>query len=253
MAITIKHNKSTSVIPIKNTKCKAFPITDILPGQAWKDKTCFLIGGGPSLANFDFELIRNELSIGVNKSFTKFPTTVNYIMDTRFYDTITYPSKDNVDLHRKWKQYTGIKVFLRHSVKFKFDSSVYYVNNLTSSCLSLNLKKGIWGGNNSGFGALMLACALGCKRIGLLGYSMKVQGGGKKIKTHWHSGYSFQNVKSFQPKLDKFKTCFDNFADVIAAQGIEVVNLVKKSEDSALECFPKDSLDNFLSKSKIGV
>lgn len=244
MSITIKHNKSTRIIPIKNTKCKASPITDILPGQAWKDKTCFLIGGGPSLAKFDFKLIRNQLSIGINKSFTKFPTTINYAMDDRFYTLVTYPQNSNQrELHQQWLAYKGIKVFLRPSVKSKFDSSVYYVFNLNTNVLSLNLKKGIWGGNNSGFGALMLACALGCKRIGLLGYDLKVQKTSKTVITHWHGGYGLKKQSNFQTKLDKFKAYFDGFANVIAEQGIEVVNL---NSDSALECFPKDSLDNFL-------
>lgn len=247
MAIVIKHNKSNNVIPIRNTSCRAAPITDVFPSGAWKNKTCFLIAGGPSLAGFDFNHIKNQLSIGINKSFIKFPTTMNYAMDVRFYDLVTFPENDKFEeLHQQWLNYAGIKVFLRHSMRSRFDESVHYVPSFHTNILSLDLKKGIWPGNNSGFGALMLACALGCKRIGLLGYSMKVQKNHGKIKTHWHGGYKNTKGDTFQEKLDKFKTCFDDFADVIAEQGIEVVNLVEKSEDSALTCFPKDILKNFL-------
>lgn len=251
MSITIKHNKGTGVIPIKNTSCKALPIADILPMRPWRNHTCFLIAGGPSLAGFDFNLIKNQLSIGINKSFIKFPTTINYAMDSRFYDLVTFPENDKLqNLHEKWRQYTGIKVFLRHSLRIKFDSSVYFVPSLHTNTLSLDLKKGIWGGNNSGFGALMLAIALGSKRIGLLGYDLKIKESKdskkNKIETHWHGGYGNSKKDTFQEKLDKFKLCFNDYADVIASQGIEVVNL---NLDSALNCFPKDTLDNFLSKS----
>ena len=243
MGILIKHNRSTRVIPIKRAVCRARCITKILPTGAWKGKTCFLIGGGPSLKDFDFDLIKNELTIGVNKSFTTFSTTVNYAMDARFFDMVTYAQKvEWRELHQQWLEYKGIKVFLRRSKKFKFDDSIYTVNGLNKKALSFDLSKGIWGGNNSGFGALTLAIGLGAIRIGLLGFDLKVQGKGKKLKTHWHDGYKFLSKKSFQSKLDNFRTCFEEFAPTIAQQNVEIVNL---NFDSALNCFPKDSLENF--------
>jgi len=247
MSITIKHSKSNNVIPIKSKKCRASRIDTIFSHDTWKDKTCFLLGGGPSLTGFDFAQIKNNPSIGVNKAFTKFPTTINYAMDVRFYDMVTYaPEPRWKSLHQQWIDYKGIKLFVRRSVKFIFDESVYYISNLSEKGLSLDLKKGIWPGNNSGFGALMVACCLGCKRIGLLGYDLKVQSGSGRVGdiiTHWHGGYGLEKKANFQSNLDKFKLCFEEFSSVIAQQGIEVVNL---SKDSALTCFPKDSLKNFL-------
>jgi len=244
MGTLIGHTKTTMIIPTKGTACRASRITDILPSGAWKGKTCFLIGGGPSLKDFDFNLIKNELTIGINKSFTKFSTTINYAMDMRFYDMVTYAQNSTwKEAHQQWLAYKGIKLFMRNSGKFKFDSSVYVVNNIDKKVLSFDLAKGIWPGNNSGFGALQLAVALGCSRIGLLGYDLKVQENQKKIKTHWHEGYGFEGVKSFQSKLNKFKMCFEEFSSVILQQNIEVVNL---NPDSALKCFPFDTIGNFL-------
>jgi len=234
----IVRTKPTNLRSNRNMVCKAHHITEILPIGSWKDKTCFILGGGPSLKDFDFNLIKNYPTIGVNKSFTKFPTTINYAMDTRFYSLVT-----TGDLQQEWLNYKGIKLFLKRSTKFKFDGSVYVVSNLDKKALSLDLSKGVWGGNNSGFGALMLACALGATWIGLLGYDLKVQKKQKGIETHWHGGYGFGRVQSFQSKLDKFRVCFEEFSSVIAQQGIEVVNL---NLDSALDCFPKDSIENFL-------
>lgn len=221
-----------------NTVCRASSITEILSNNIWKGKTCFLIGGGPSLKDFDFSLIENELTIGVNKAFTIFPTTINYAMDKRFHDMTT-----SDDLHQQWVAYKGIKLFLRRGTKSRFDEDVYVVNGLPEKGLSLDLHQGIWGGNNSGFGALMLAICLGATRIGLLGYDLKVQKKQKGIETHWHGGYGLGRAKSFQSKLDKFRMCFEEFSSVIAKQGISVVNL---NSNSALGCFPKDSIENFL-------
>lgn len=239
----ILRHKSKSKL-VHNAMCKAHCITEVLPVGVWKGKTCFLIGGGPSLKDFDFNLIKNELTIGVNKSFTKFPTTVNYAMDARFYDMVTdAQDTKRKELHSQWLDYKGIKVFLRRSLKFKFDNNVYIINNLSKKALSLNLDEGIWGGNNSGFGALMLAIGLGATRIGLLGYDLKVQKKQKGIETHWHGGYRFSNSASFQSKLDKFRMCFEEFSSTILKQGILVVNL---NPNSALDCFPKEDIQTFL-------
>jgi len=224
--------------------CKAPCITEVLPSGAWKDKTCFILGGGPSLKDFDFNLIKNFKTIGVNKSFTKFPVDINYAMDIRFYDMVAYTKNTKwKELHQQWLAYKGIKLFLKRSTKSKFDDNVYIVNHLAAKALSFDLQRGIYGGNNSGFGALMLAIALGCKRIGLLGYDMKVQKIAKKIETHWHGGYGLGRAESFQSKLDKFKLCFEEFVLSIRKQGIVIVNL---NPTSALDCFLREDIKTFL-------
>jgi len=244
MSCLVNHSKMTKVIRVERMKCKARNISTILPSGAWKRKTCFLIGGGPSLEKFDFSFLNNELSIGINKSFVFHPQ-VNYAMDARFYDLVAHPTKGDGELlrlHEDWEKYKGIKVFARGSKKLVFDPSVYYVDILPKKSLSFDLSKGIWPGNNSGFGALMLAIALGCRRIGLLGFDLKVKEEKGRKKTHWHKGYSYSS-SNLERKLDAFRKCFEEFYSTIAGQGIKVVNL---NPDSALQCFEKMSLENFL-------
>lgn len=237
------HTQGTRVIPTRvSVECRANHITTVLNSGAWKGRRCILIGGGPSLLNFDFSILDGELTIGVNKSFTTYSSQINYAMDMRFYDMLTHPTRDNQDaqeLHKKWIPYEGIKLFLRGSRKFRLDSSVYYVEGLPSAALSFDLSKGIFPGNNSGFGALMLAIALGCKRIGLLGFDLKVEKG----RTHWHNGYPHQEANQMQEKLDRFIPFFEDFAPVIKQQGIEIINF---SKDSKLSCFPKGDVGTFL-------
>lgn len=250
-------------------------ITNILPTGAWKDKTCFILGGGPSLKDFDFNLIKDYPTIGVNKSFIKFPTDIMYAMDIRFYGMLVQPQTEEAqELRRYWLEYQGITVFLKRTPRQKFDPSVYYINQMDgrfrtdtkakrfqkafnrvnrggiaeilpedNSPISFDLEEGVIGGNNSGFGALMLAIALGATRIGLLGFDMKVQGEPGKEETHCHEGYSFQSGRTFQSKLDKFIGCFENYSVPIKEAGVIVVNL---NPDSKLECFPFDTIDNFL-------
>jgi hypothetical protein len=243
MGFLIKHSRGTRIAITPVVKCRALNVSSILSSNSWEGKRCLLIGGGTSLDKFNFELIKNELTIGVNKSFIKFPTTINYGMDTGLYNKV-------MDIHSKshrtkflakmWKQYTGIKVFI-YRPKNKFDPSIFVVNDTASTKLSFDLEKGIPGGNNSGFGALALAICLGATKIGLLGYDFLVDK--KHRHTHWHDGYEGQDFDTMQAKLDKFKLPFINFAEEIKEKNISVINL---NENSALNCFPKTSLENFL-------
>jgi len=230
---------TTKVIPRNFIKCKARPITEVLNSKSWEGKRCFVLCGGPSLRNnFDFSKIQFEKTIGINKAFTKYQTTINYGMDLRFYDSVTFPSRTNSEsaiLHNAWINFKGLRVFPKID-KARFDPSIYYVDVVKSRCISLSLDRGIYIGNNSGFGGMMLAIALGCKEIYLLGCDMKVDS--QQNRTHWHNGYG-RGIKEVEKVLDRFKKEFEEIADKIKELDIKVVNL---NPDSALNCFPKKDI-----------
>jgi len=244
MGYLVEHSKTTKIIPIADKGCLAPNLSTILPSGSWSGKRCFIICGGPSLEEFNFGLLQNELTVGINKSFTKFNSTVCFCLDQRMYDNVTYPNRKdpkNVSLHQKWQKYTGIKIFVKYKGKWAFDPSVYVVNDIRRQVLSMDLAEGIYPGNNSGFGALMLAVALGANPIYLLGCDMKIDH--KKKKMHWHDGYSHQRFGSLEKTLPKFMKTFERFSSIIRKQGISVVNL---NPDSALNCFPKEEISNIL-------
>jgi hypothetical protein len=244
MGYTVNHSKLATKLPREDMGCLAPNVSSVLPTGVWKGQRCFILCGGPSLEGFNFGPLRNERTIGVNKSFITYPTEVCYAMDQRFYDSVTYPNKKDPRsalLHNQWLKYTGIKVFLKYSGRWEFDPSVYIVHNIQKRVLSLDVEAGIFSGNNSGFGALMLAIALGSTQIYLLGCDMKVDH--VKKKTHFHDGYSHQRFEQLESVLPKFAKDFTSFAGVIYEQGIKVVNL---NMDSALNCFPKEDIRNIL-------
>jgi len=263
MGYTIKHSRISQLIDNPNRaihikkdnfkeykshisaiSTKAKPIVEVLQSGIWKGHRCFILGGGPSLANLNFQDIENELTIGINKSFTKFNTTINYSMDQRFYDyLVRYDKRQGEDalLYEQWKAYRGIKVFLEGSDKFQFESDVHIINRLSERIICLNLSKGIYAGNNAGFGAIMLAAALGANPIYLLGYDMKVSG----QQTHWHNGYPDITPKFLSTRLKKYVKTISEFADSYEAANINVVNL---TPDSALTCFKNSTLSEVLQK-----
>jgi hypothetical protein len=236
-------NKGGRVLKVHavSAPLEATKITSILPSGCWTGQTCFILGGGPSLEGFDYRWLDGQKVIGINKTFMVYPSTVNYSMDYNFFDLVQYTidtrSKD-FPLHEAWLAYKGIKVFLHHAEKDRFIQGTYYVDEIKQKSISFDLDRGIYPGNNSGAGALMLAVALGCKRIGLLGYDLKVKG----KKTHWHEGYGYQ-LKEVEKHLKDFQGCIDELGPQILQLGIRVVNL---SPDSALQSFPQSDIRTFL-------
>jgi hypothetical protein len=217
-------------------------ITDVLSSDSWKGKRCFILAGGPSLLDFDFSVLKDELTIGINKTFTQFSSTINFSMDKRFYNYVTgitkHPKLEG--LPQLWNKYAGLKVFVLPSNNKKVYKNVYLVKRKISSGISFNLNEGIISKSNSGFGAIMLAIALGANPIYLLGYDMKTT----EDKTHWHEGYPNRStIESFTKNLEKYRKIIEEYAPKIEAAGIQVVNL---SPSSALKCFPQDTISNIL-------
>lgn len=232
----INHTKGTSVIKYARKKliCKAKKITETLSSRAWEGETCFIIGGGTSLENFDWNQLQGFRTIGINKAFIRYHAEVNFAMDYLFFDKVNSAQSfgfPDDKLHEEWLKYQGIKIFVRHDQNYIFSKDVYYVNELTRKAISFDLDEGIWPGNNSGMGALMLAVALGCKRIGLLGYDFYIKGS----QTHWHEGYYQQNKKSLAVNLINYRRCIEEFASPISELGIQVFNL---NPESKLRNFP---------------
>lgn len=214
-------------------------ITEVFDSNSWAGRRCFIIGGGESLKGFDFTRLKGELTIGINKSFEKCPdATVNYSMDSTFYDQMKKGDYDAIsggDLWAKWLSFKGIRVFLTPMEIKEYGKEVYLVKRLFDFKVSRNLQDGIHGGRNSGFGAIMLAVALGASTIYLLGYDMKA-----KVSSHWHSGYPGRDLAEFNTKLAEFRQEIQSVLPWISQLGVEVVNL---SPDSELRCLDSSSID----------
>lgn len=224
-------------------------VTDILKTNAWEGHRCFIIGGGPSLEGFAPERLDSELTIGVNKSFIKFNSTILYGMDYCFLECLEKhaPVTSEWEFTKQcWKNYKGLKVFLKTAVIYPYVPIIYVVKRIEKRQISTDLEAGIYAGNNSGFGALMLAIVLGANPIYLLGFDMSIDK--TKTKTHWHKGYENQLGDTQPPrqldgKLKGFRKCFNDVALEIAQMGKVVINL---NPNSALESFKKQDVNEII-------
>lgn len=209
-------------------------ITDVFSTKCCAGKRAFIVGGGASLRGFDWDRIKDEVTIGVNKSFLYVNTMILYLMDLNLYQQI---QKDDVML-KLWNAFSGIKVMAAPQIMHETAPGAYLVNRYTGEGLPQNLRDGIICGNNSGFGALMLATILGCNPIYLLGFDLKCE-----QYSHWHEGYHGQSITQQASKMSSFMLPFFATAPLLGQAGVRVVNL---NLDSALSCFQKQHIDEVL-------
>ncbi len=198
----------------------------VMPEKAWKNQRCFIIGGGPSLKEFDFSKLKNEFTIGVNRAYEKFDCTINFAMDRDLYSWITH-GKLGLGSQTKFHDFKGFPVWLDASM-YNYPNGVFIVKKSATNRLSESIEAGIGGGTNSGYGAFCLAVALGANPIYLLGFDMK--GDGEK-QAWWHNGYpDKQNNKIYASFINDFK----RVAEELRIKKIKVFNL---NYDSDLKCF----------------
>jgi hypothetical protein len=234
-----KNRLITTPSPMNN---KSRDISELYSPKIWEGKRCFLLAGGDSLKNFNYSCLAGELTVGVNRTFETFEPTVNYSMDVSFWNWLHgYKASEEEGRIRlqKWREYSGIKLFLENPGK-DFGVGTFFIKRLSERALSLSIKRGIYGGTNSGFGALSFIIAMGCKLIYLLGLDLKVNG----TSTHWHDGYPGQTVERTSRVLTNFQKVFTEFAPSIQRLGVTVVNL---NPGSALDCFSKADPSSILS------
>jgi|TARA_R110001592_G_scaffold359138_1_gene664994 hypothetical protein len=191
------------------------------------NQTIYIIGGGPSLKNFDFRTLSGKRTIAINKAVIHHTTAdVLYWTDGRFYTWF----KNEVD------SFKGLKFALKPGSQYTRDIQV--------------LRKGkpygieedpqvLAHGFNSGYAAINLAYHLGASKIILLGFDM----GNDGTLTHFHDGYP---TRAAGDKIyhDKFLPGFKQLKVEIKNKGIEIYNA---SPYSKLNEFPKITIEQALS------
>lgn len=187
--------------------------------------TIYIVGGGSSLKDFDFNQLQNKIVIAINKAFLYIPfAQVLYWSDTRFFEWY----------EKEIEQFKGIKVTCRPEPK-----RANIINLLNTGKNGLEtMSYGIRDGGNSGYAAINLAYHLGAKTIILLGFDMYTNG----KETHWHDGYTSTANTDVMSKL-----MIPNFDTLVSPLEKRKVKIYNASLNSKLECFPKITIENALS------
>ena len=156
----------------------------------WKDQTCVILAGGPSLRgfNFDEEIGGNcKNFITINDSWRLLPSgtkAINYFCDHAWWSMQLQKNLRSLDGHTSFHDmiYRGFWVTISHDPGFIDHPQIHVLTNTGQRGLELD-PSGLRHGSNAGYQAINLAVHLGAKRIVLLGYDMKVDGN----RTNWHN------------------------------------------------------------------
>lgn len=196
--------------------------------EFWKGETVYIIGGGPSINQIDLSLIKDKNVIGINNAYQLGDwIDVMYFMDRPWYndhkhDLCIFPNLKVTTLkHCRHIPMPNLK-FLHGAYKGSPQEDRSY----------LSVKA------HSGVAAINLAVLLGAKDIVLLGYDMKVDSEGNH---NYHNEHT-RNIQETTYRK-RFIPALEEMVEPLADRGIQVFNA---SVDSALECWPKVYLDEYV-------
>lgn len=190
-----------------------------IPDKEFDGQDVYIIGGGPSLREFDWKQLENKNTIGCNSAFRKGSRICNicFFSDPKWFDKF----------YEELSAYKGRLVTHNPSLKKADEEWLYVVERGTRKGL---YKDRLCYGGNSGCGAINLALLMGAKRVFLLGFDCKP---GKNNEANWHKW----QIEPMMPGLhDKFLKGFKQLAEALPQvfPECEVINL---TPDSAIPYF----------------
>lgn len=200
-------------------------------------ESCFIVGGGPSLQDFNYEILEGKDVIVVNQAIWKVPNAKYFItMDYTWLSKSKIQGIGSAGNRDQFIQHPAKKYFV---IAFSGErlgcvDDFHYVDKLHKLNYDLTLfdevikvfKYGGMGfslkefhcGSDSGYSALQLAVALGYKTVYLLGLDFCVSG----ESTHYHTDYPRQDSRDYQGRLDSYLQTYPEAFQVLKQNGIRV-------------------------------
>jgi hypothetical protein len=131
-----------------------------------KGKRCFIIANGPSLNKINFDLLKDEITIGMNRI---------YLMEKEngFKPKYLICSDVRVQLKQFRDEYDNVAIpcfynWQARRIFLKKKSQVFLLHRLGSS-FSINLKNGYGSTTSVTYAAIQLAYYMGCTEVYLIG------------------------------------------------------------------------------------
>lgn len=194
-------------------------ISWIVPKIWDKNTTCYIIGGGPSISNYNLNLLKGKRSIITNNVYQLMP----------WADFLFFMDKDWIKKHCD-------NISKLHCIKFTI------VPGLSSYQKKMNLKfivrVGAYGfsgrqdrithGGNSGYCALQLGYLFGARRFILVGFDMRTV----------NKQHNYHNQHKRKMDADIYETNYIKHFESLRNckdSGVEIINT---TPNSALTCFP---------------
>lgn len=211
------------------------------PTELWKGEDAYIIGGGPSLHSFDWDLLRGKRTIGCNSAFILGSGVVDLVLfgDFDWWDKIG---------RERTNSYGGLVVGCSDKQALLSDRCPWLLTMMRHSKAELTPPGSdslAWFGS-TGAMAVNLALLLGAQRVFLLGFDMQrgAEGSPRENKANWH------DVRYTPGRHEVYPLFLKGFSRLLVSlrkvyPGREVVNV---TDNSRLDVFPKVSLEGHFTK-----
>lgn len=195
------------------------------PDRSFEGLTVTLIGGGPSHADIDLEVLRGNRFIAINSGCRKV-RPIATAEDLLYFSDNSWNER-RPELALDWP---GPVVTANRNAKARLGDAVRRVD-VNAMCERLQAFPD-HALASSGHGAACLAIAMGAKRLVLIGFEGQIIGG----RSHGHDDYVQHDIPAY---AERFVPGWTGLAPVFRRFGIEVVNA---TPISAITEFPRLSL-----------
>jgi len=196
----------------------------------WAGGTCAIVASGPSAVREPFHLLQERRDIkvvAINTSFQLVPwADMLYACDGKWWDH-----------YKGVPEFAGIKVTYDRDAARKHNLHRIDVARFGNDLLISN--PGLVGaGGNSGFQALNLMVQIGLRQIILIGFDMRVDGGG-----HWHPRHPHPlSNPDAACNIPRWRKSLDGAARKLHELGVKVVNCSMVSDLKAYQKMPLEKV-----------
>ena len=195
------------------------------PQAIWEGEDCYIIGGGPSLKTFDWELLRGRNTIGCNSSF---------LLGVDFCEVCVFGDAKFWRAHsERLKYYGGLVV--TNLPALASEETPPWVKVMKRRARGLHTDALGWNANTGAL-AINLALLLGASRIFLLGFDMKL---GEEGEVNWYE----QHLDKPNPRSYKRFTKGFGWVAMDLRRKFPDRQVFNVTDDSDLKRFPLVGLD----------
>lgn len=225
----------------------------------WSGEPCYVVGGGPSLREFDWALlrggvVRSDHPLGVDVAL---PAKRNIIVVNRAWRDVPHADVFFTEDARgitelwgvtpEWKSFRGARVLQALNTEetkraLEIDPGLTVIPRRQDKVWAKTFADGMSMSSCSGVGALNVAYILGADPIYLLGFDCRADD--RHRMSNYHDDYpeSWQTSSSL---ADTFRSDFEHWA-ALHLKSRTVINLCDERFMSRISCWPKWDRDGFL-------
>lgn len=219
---------------------------------SWAGQPCYVVGGGPSLRGFDWNLLRDKPNIIViNLAFRKVPwSPIQFTEDARFMRRFG----------KELSGFSGLKIWhigigthvddIQEAIKNDSELLTLYETK-EGKYWSTSFLDGLSSSSNAAVGAINVADLLGADPIYLMGIDCKAEG---HDMGNFHSGEPNSYPREWavgQMQAQNFKSDFEHWVEP-KMRHRKIINLVNPAFESTIDCWPKEHLNVHFEKVKCG-